>query len=482
MKHFQSLRRSGLFVAAASAIVASAGTARAQDERALERILRTVDESFRIKVDERLGVMERSTIDAGGYVSFSALWLKDSTGNNRRLLSPEIGVWGRGSIDGVHNFFVRGRFQYRDFSEDDSFDGRGDRWTQPFLDRYWYEFSLASAYAAYRGETLNGDFRLKVGRQYVDWGSGLVLSNNLYAARPTIRIGRVQIEGLFGVTPADRSIIDFDASRDGYNNNTKRGYYGGLFRYRFPANHELYAYGLYMDDYNDGRTPRTALVAPPVDFRYRTTYAGVGAQGQFTTRFGYMGEFVYQFGRSFSDPLRGAQTREDVSAFAGRAQLVYNFNDARSSQLYFDTIIASGDRDRLVSTDTVGGNLSGTTDRAFNSLGYVNTGLAFAPQISNLLSFRLGGSFFPFAGIEWARGLQLGADLFIHNKLLKDAPIEEATTNNMFLGVEPVASVNWRLTSDLVVAARYGVFFPGSGIAGPKDVRQFIFCGVTLSF
>ena len=64
----------------------------------------------------------------------------------------------------------------------------------------------------------------------------------------------------------------------------------------------------------------------------------------------------------------------------------------RPSRGHNQTVAASGDGDRQLPTDTVGGNQSGTQDFAFNSLGFANTGLAFAPALSNTDRSRLSES------------------------------------------------------------------------------------------
>lgn len=463
-----------------------------RQERRIERAIRTAEENYRLKVDTNLSLAERSVLDVGGFASFVAMHLTDANENSRRLLQPEVSLYARGVIDGAHSFFVRSRFQYRDYSEGDSFDERGDRWTEPFVDRYWYEFDYARAVAAYEGRETDWNFNVRAGRQFVDWGQGLTLSETLYSVRPTVSIGRFSLEGLAGVTPTDDSVVDFDASRDGFNADTERGFFGGLARYRTRTDHEFYGFVLWQDDYNGGDKPRAALdldgdgVRDSVDFEYDSGYAGLGAQGSFSPQWLYGAEFVYEFGEGQSDPLRGtpagAQVEEDISAWAGRGVLTYLLKDVRRTRVQAELLLASGDDDRFVTTDTVGGNEPGTDDNAFNAMGYANTGLAFSPALSNIIVTRIGFSTFPFIESESFRQLQFGFDLLIHNKMDEDAPIEEPTSNDRFLGVETDFSVNYRITSDLALIARYGAFFPSDTIESSEDTRHFVYFGITLSF
>lgn len=462
--------------------VFAVGSAEAQNEqRRIQRAIRTADPAERLRVDPSLSFAERTFLEFGGVLNTTFVHLNDSNDNSRRLFSPEVSLYGRAVFDGAHTLFARARFEYDAFSEGDSFDGRGDRWPQPFVDRYWYEFDLRQAAAAYQGKTIRGNFNIRVGRQFVDWGAGLVLSENLYAARPTIEFGRWSLDGIAGVTPGDESVTDFDASRAEFNEETWRGFFGGRLAYRTRDSKTFYTYYLAQVDYN-GEGPSRPDLGFQVDHEYNSQYLGFGADGSFTSQLLYLGEFVYEFGDSRSDPLRGVQQHEQIGAWAARGMLTYLFADRNNTRAEFETIFASGDPDRLVTSDTVGGNQAGTTDKAFNSMGFVNTGLAFAPSLSNIMTFRLGASTFPFPESDDLGRFQIGMDLFALNKMDPRAPIDEPTSDDRFLGFETDLYANYRVTSDLALSARYGVFFPSAAVESEKDTRHFVFLGMTLSF
>jgi hypothetical protein len=176
------------------------------------------------------------------------------------------------------------------------------------------------------------------------------------------------------------------------------------------------------------------------------------------------------------------QTTDPIEAYAFDGRLDYLLADAHRSRLSAEVVLASGDSDRLSTNTTVGGNLSGTKDRAFNAFGLLNTGLAFGPAVSNVVVMRVGGSTFPFTSGGNLTQLQLGSDFFVFEKLVGNAPIDEATNNNRYLGTEGDAYLNWAITSDITLAVRYGVFFPGSAISGANSPRIFLFTGVTYAF
>lgn len=457
------------------------------DQRRLDRALRSIGlegPDDRLRVDTSLELQERWQLDVGGFISTTGIWLNDSTSNSRRLFQPEAVVFARANIDGVHQVFVRARFAYRNFSSGDSFDGRGDRWIEPFFDRYWYEFDLRKAREAYAGESPEQNFNIRVGRQFVDWGAGLALSETLFAVRPTVEFSRrARVEGLFGITPDHTT--DFDASRYRYDDKTRRLYSGLKLTVASERGDEFYGYILDMrDKYNDNRT-RTTPILDNIDFRYDAVYFALGSQGSFDKDWLYQAEVIWQSGESASDPFRlgfSSQTRESINAFAGKGSLTYLVGDASASRVQGEIAFFSGDVDRNISTDTVGGNLIGTTDRAFNALGYANAGLAFAPALSNLVYYRLGASTTPFPDSDPFRQLQVGIDGFLFTKFERRGPIDEPTSANPWLGSEVDLYANWRLTSDLALNLRYGAFFPGAAITTSRNTRHFVLISATLSF
>jgi hypothetical protein len=172
-----------------------------------------------------------------------------------------------------------------------------------------------------------------------------------------------------------------------------------------------------------------------------------------------------------------------VQAWAGDVRLDYLIADARRTRLSAELIFASGDDDRLHSSNTFGGNSQGSHDNAFNAFGLLNTGLAFAPNVSNLIVFRAGASTFPMRDVSFLDRFQVGADFFVFNKMDRNGTIDEATRDDRrFLGLEPDVFVNWQIASDVTLAARYGVFFPSADTVISGDARQFIFLGLTFAF
>ena len=248
----------------------------------------------------------------------------------------------------------------------------------------------------------------------------------------------------------------------------------------------MYVYGLSQTDDNDDDT----LVFGPTTtrFEYDSFYIGGGASGSITDEIRYAAEIVYEGGEGLSNSFNNntfaavTQTEETIEAFAADIVVDYLFGDDNRSRLTGELLVATGDDDRLTTTNTFGGNQTGTNDNAFNSFGYINTGLAFNPNVSNLVMLRGGASTFPLSSQEMFQQLQVGVDVFLFNKFDSDAPIDEGTTTDSFLGTEVDVFATWQITSDLTWPVRYGVFFPGEAIISDDDPRHFLFTGVTLGF
>jgi hypothetical protein len=396
-------------------------------------------------------------------------------------------------VDGAHELFVRGIIGWRDFNDGDSFDGRGDERIDPDLDAGYYRFDLARSKAAYQGEASEFNLIFKGGRDLVYWGNGLTMSTDLDGVMVDLSWNSdIELSFIAGVTPT--RTVDFDASRPNFDHKTKRGFYGAMLSKQAGPQHRPYIYGLIQQDYNND----DPLVQGPVvtNFDYDSYYIGIGSTGNFTDRLLYGAEFVYEGGRALSNSFEGGsifispidQTKEDIQAFAWDFRLDYLLADTRRSRLTGEWIIASGDDDRVLSTsDTFGGNTPGTSDHAFNAFGLLNTGLAFAPQVSNLTLFRLGASTFPFADGGGAMSrIQLGTDWFLFYRTDSDAVIDEPlrldSEGTAFLGWEPDIFMNWQVTSDVTLTVRYGIFFPNGSTFESTDPRQFFYAGFTYAF
>jgi hypothetical protein len=462
------------------------------EELRFQRQLEQIRRQTRLQVNQELPPDQRVFVDYGAYVSANYLSLTDPELKNRTLFQYDLVTYGQINVDGVHEVLFRGRLSYKSFNEGDNF-GDDTSGLDCELERFYYRFNLTRAITAYSDAEPQADVAIQFGRDLVTWGNGLTLSQTLDAVRFTAEFSALSVELLAGMTP--QRTVDFDSSRPDFDDDTHRNFFGIMLSRRF-GNHQPYAYLLIQRDHNGNDTlsiPLSETENLVTRFDYDSYYIGVGSRGALTDQLAYGVEFAWEGGRGLSDslgfddggnPLQFDQTREEIRAWAFDLQLDYLCGDPGNTRLSFETVLASGDSDRQHTSNTLGGNLPGTYDRAFNAFGFLNTGVAFSPAISNIIIVRAGASTFPLHDADPFKRLQVGADVLAFAKLDRDAPIDEFTETGRYLGFEPNVYFNWQIASDITLSARYGVFFPCEAIADEADdePRHFIYAGVTFAF
>lgn len=476
MKH--PLLAAGLSVLA----LGSSALAQTSIER-FERQLEQIQRDTRLRIDENVPTDQRAFFDYGGYVTLNFLAIDDVEQNTHILRQYDLVGYGRLNIDNVHEFFLRARTGYRDFDKGDSFDGEGDVTTWPTIEQAYYRFDLGRYLSGYKGKQTDNNVIFEGGRQFVYWANGLVLAETLDGVLLDVTYGKLDLQLLAGVTSHD--VVDIDSSRPQFDDFTERDFYGVMLSAQL-GKHKPFIYGLLQHDSN----PNTALVtgSTTTHFDYDSWYIGAGSNGSLGDRVVYALEFAYEGGRGLSNSFDPAtltsvkQTKEDVQAAALDFRLDYLLSDPRKTRLTFESILATGDTDRIQASNTFGGNRSGTNDHSFNAFGLLNTGLAFSPSVSNLISLRAGASTFPIPSSNMFRRLQVGTDVFVFAKFREDAAVEETTSSDRFLGWEPDVYVNWQIASDVTFALRYGVFFPGAAIVSDDHPRNFFYAGLTFAF
>lgn len=300
----------------------------------------------------------------------------------------------------------------------------------------------------------------------------------------------VTVELLAGVTPV--RTVDFDTSRPSFDHNTRRGFFGAMASYQINTenfgNHKPFIYVLSQRDYNSHDSLQQGNIH--TGFSYNSYYVGAGSTGNVGDHVLYGAEVAYEAGHTLSNSYRVngfsleqvQQTYDQIQSMAADVRIDYLVNDRRNTRLGAEMILASGDPDRQFTNTTFAGNAPLTRDNAFNAFGLVNTGLAFAPEVSNLAAFRVGAATYPITDADLFRRMQIGFDFFVFNKLQKERAITEKSGNKHYLGVEPDVYLNWQITSDVTLAVRYGIFFPDDNLLSHQSPRQFVYTGVTFAF
>jgi hypothetical protein len=486
MRHFRHYWTGGLAGICLVALIARPAAAADDGSSAVERFERTAEQIRRetfAQVVRDVPPGQRAFVDYGAYLTLSYLSFDDRQNDNHAYRGGDLVGYARVNFDNAHEFYIRGRLTYRDFNPGDGFENQPDH-LEGHVEEAYYQFDLAGYLGAGRGGPVGGDnATVRIGRQFETWADGLVLSQYVDGARVVFDRGPLSLELLASVTAQDLT-VDFDATRPGFHNDTRRAFYGALLSARVGAQRPFVYAMVQRDQNSDGPFD----VGPiPARFRYNSYYLGAGVNGAITDKLAYGAEVVYEGGHTLSggyDPgtLRPeAQDEGRISAYAGELHLDYLLNDRRRTRLGAGLLFASGDPDRGDTSNTFGGNRAGTGDQAFNALGLVQTGLAFAPNFSNLVVVRGVASTYPLAGVAAFSQLQVGVEVFAFDKLRSHGAIDEPTTDSRYLGWEPDLFVNWQVTDDVTLVMRYGIFFPGSAVPSDEQ-RQFFYAGLTYAF
>ncbi|MBM4112541.1 MAG: hypothetical protein FJ253_04070 [Phycisphaerae bacterium] len=474
----------------------------------LQRQMDVEDATARAAYFRDTPIADRLLLDVGGSFRYGFYEIQTPRSQDQWLQQPDLRLYMLAELDGAHRFFGRLRFEYNqwDFNGTRTIgpDTNEEGWQNPLGEIYWYQFDLAGLVASQGGEPMR-DFNVvfKGGRQYYIWGSGLVLSNYMYAAQLDITLGDFVAKGMYGET-AGHDTVDYDTTRPGFDNDTDRAYAGGMLEYRGIAGHRPYAYYLTQRDGNGGQMTVIqpgVLGGVPTTFRYDSNYLGFGSVGSLGPSLIYRAELVQQWGTTLSDPLNRnpvftpetlagqplavPQQNASINAQAALIGLTWLARDETDFRIDVQYVVGSGDPNRLDSGTTFGGIAPNNTDRAFNANGYVNTGLALAPSPTNLSIPSIGFSLNPLASVPALRDLRYGITGYFFNKVDGNAPISVLTRpGTAWIGGELDQTLDWRISSDLNLNIRYGIFWPNKDafFPGENKVRQFFYVGMTYAF
>lgn len=459
--------------------LACASTARAQPAAGpFLQQQRQIEEQVRQELNQELPADQKFDLDYGGWYSFYLFMFDDGVNSSRTFRQHDTRLWSSLSLDqGAHQFYGRVKTQWQDFNHGDSYDRNEDDFVGPDLDRGFYQFDLRQAMRAYANEKLDWNFKFKLGRDFVDFGTGYALSLPMDHILLTAETRNWEVQGLAGTTV--RSTDDIDSSRPNAG-DSERNFWGTQVKYKGIEKHTPFAYFLYNEDQH-----RDAWYTLKHNFDYDSWYVGLGSMGELIRNLRYNTEWVIEGGRSYIDRLSLLEPNRQaaIQAWAADFGLTYYMQRPWHPVIRGEYMFASGDPNRPGSpTNVRGGNRQGN-DNSFSGFGYRYTGLSFAPRLSNIHIWQLGSGVTPLETVKGLERLETGTDWFLYAKNRSNAAVSDYTADETsgFLGWEMDYYINWRITSDLAYTVRLGSFFPGEAFSD-ETTRTFFLTGVTWSF
>jgi hypothetical protein len=400
----------------------------------------------------------------------------------------DIRIWGSLTVDDIHQVYVRGRLLFVDWARGDSYNMNDHDTNGPDLDQGWYSFNLSNFMKKYADQKWPVEVKGKVGRQYIEVGRGVALSQIIDAAMLDLSCAWCETQ-LFGGMNVE-STANLDASAPKYWHD-ERQYLGVQGKLKVFDRHEPYFFVLLVDDKNDyHQVYDDTLLFFDVDgdpiiqgYGYNPNYYGIGSSGYLIPNLRYWGEVIWEGGHSRA---RDTRKQEEIDGRAIIAGAEYLFNEVPTRpRIETEYGMGSGDPDRESPTNTVNGNQPGSRDRGFLAYGYFDTGVAFAPRLANVRVYRVTTSFHPFDpfGCESLKEFELGASWYWFTKDERGGGVSDfrADQRRFGLGTELDLFANWRICSDLLWTLRWGQFYPGGALTD-RSTRGYLLTSVTYSF
>jgi len=314
--------------------------------------------------------------------------------------------------------------------------------------------------------------KVELGRRYFKIGRGIAYSNVNDGVQINYYLPSWNFAGLFSQTLPHEDNID--ASVPGGDKESDRKFAGVGAGYTGIKNHQFYGYVLVQRDFSDER-PNNSLQ----QFTYDSEYIGVGSLGSIDKKFNYWIEVIKQYGDSH---IFGTNEKADIDAWGANVGIEKSWQLITHPKLTFEYAFGSGDRDRIDVTDTEFGNTLGD-DKNFLYFGYIPTGFALAPRLSNLHMVRLGFQLKPLEGISFFRNFSFGLDYYYFQKHRAAGGISDldATVADKDIGHEIDVYFDWQVLSDLNVSLEYGYFMPGDAYADFTDDNEDYF-SISLAY
>lgn len=321
------------------------------------------------------------------------------------------------------------------------------------------------------------DFRpywMEIGRRYFSVGQGIAYSNVNDGLEFLASWQKLSLKAFVSRSLPHEDNID--TSVPGWKKNGERTFYGIEGTYLGIPNHSLYSYIVLQRD-NSDEQPEDFLH----DYTYDSEYFGLGAQGKITRNIHYWSEIIKETGES---RIYTTGENKNVDAWAGDFGIAYDLEFYSHPNFSLEYAFGSGDADRVSVTDTQNGNISGH-DKNFLYFGYLPTGYALSPRLSNIHFYKAGVLLKPLEKYHFFRNLSIGIDYYQYYKDKRSGGIydTEATLDDKDIGSEIDLNLSWQILSDISWSLEYGHFKPGDAYPdSTHDPEEYFSISMTYTF
>ena len=315
---------------------------------------------------------------------------------------------------------------------------------------------------------------MEIGRRYYTVGQGIAYGNVHDGVELYANFTDWNLKAFYSHTLPSEDNIDLSvpgASR------SDRSFYGFEARYiGLPGGHSVYGFYLLQRD-SSSEDP----IDLNVDYTYDSEYIGLGLQGKLLPRAHYWVEVVRESGRSHVFTTGEGKT---IDAWAGDFGVTYDMDVYGHPNFTVEYAFGSGDHDRVNVTDTENGNTAGR-DNNFLYFGYLPTGYALSPRLSNIHIYKAGVLLNPLGKYASFTNITLGIDYYRFYKDKKRGGISDtdATVGDKDIGSEIDLNLSWQILSDVTLTFEYGYFMPGDAYPGSANAsEQYFSADMTLTF
>lgn len=466
--------RNVLFIALIStALSLIAGSAAAQTA---EKRLRIEIEKIKALEQTELKILEgedRLVIDYGGWINFRYDDYKNDDNDSSAedsldyIYSADFRLWMKATLKpppgaaykNEHSLYIRLKDLHTNSYPKDINDGYDH--DGPHLDYGYFLFNF-------------NPYLLEVGRRYYSVGQGIAYGNLHDGLEFRSELEYWTLKAL--VSHTLRHEDNIDTSVPGWDKKSSRFFYGLEGTYLGIPNQGLYFYLVVQKD-ESPEDPEDPLR----DYTYDSEYLGLGSQGKITDTIHYWAEIIRQTGES---RVYATGEKRDIRAWAVDLGATYDLDVYSHPNFTIEYAYGSGDADRTSVTDTQNGNTSGD-DNNFNYFGYLPTGYAFSPRLSNIYFIKAGVLLKPLEKYDLFEIFTFGIDYYRYYKAEETGGISDidASVNDDDLGFEIDLNISWQILSDLSCSFEYGYFKPGNAFPDTaNDSEKYFSISTTITF